>query len=407
MGRGVAGFHSSVNAFFSPKQVQTSDGKSDKDSVGLHQPPICPECGSSKAWKDGFRHADQGLVQRWLCRSCGKRFSQSSLTNKKEDQHTLMYQVCVADGATKNLDTVETRIQEKAAGATSDVQLFQYAWELKKEGLRESSIYTYTRYLSTLKKRGANLLDPDSVKDTIARQRWCDNTKNIMVNAYNKFLEINGGEWTPPKLEKTRPLPFIPQERELDHLIGGAFKKLAAFLQLLKETGMRSGEAWRLKWIDVDFEAVAITLNNPEKHGTPRMFKASSTLMSMLNALPKTEEQLFTGDLLAFRRTYRRYRKRIAQKLQNPRLNRISFHTFRHWKATMEYRKTKNILYVMELLGHRDIKTTLIYTHLVDFHDDQYHVAIAKSLEQDKELLAEGWDFVTERDAVKIYRKPK
>ena len=100
-------------------------------------------------------------------------------------------------------------------------------------------------------------------------------------------------------------------------------------------------------------------------------------------------------------------RKRISTKLQNPRLNRISFHTFRHWKATQEYHKTKNILYVMELLGHRDIKTTMFYTHLVDFHDDQYHVAIARTLEEDKNLLAEGWEFVTERDTIKIYRKPK
>jgi integrase len=170
---------------------------------------------------------------------------------------------------------------------------------------------------------------------------------------------------------------------------------------------MRSGEAWRPKWINVDFEVGTITLNNPEKHGNPRMFKASSTLISMLNALPKTEEHLFTGDLLSLRRTFRRYRKRIALKLQNPRLNRISFHTFRHWKATQEYHKTKNILYVMELLGHRDIKTTMIYTHLVGFHDDQYHVAIARTLEEDKNLLAEGWEFITERDAIKIYRKPK
>jgi integrase len=63
---------------------------------------------------------------------------------------------------------------------------------------------------------------------------------------------------------------------------------------------------------------------------------------------------------------------RTAHKFGNPRINRITFHTFRHWKATMEYHKTKDILYVMRLLGHKNIKNTLIYTQLVTFEDEDY-----------------------------------
>ncbi|MBS7649374.1 tyrosine-type recombinase/integrase, partial [Candidatus Bathyarchaeota archaeon] len=286
-----------------------------------------------------------------------------------------------------------------------DAQLFQYAWELKKQGLKESTIYTYTRYLSTLKRLGADLLDPESVKGVIARQEWNDNTRNIAIKAYSKYLEIHGGAWVQPKVKPSRRLPFIPLERELDQLIGGAYRKMAAFLQLLKETGLRSGEAWRLEWIDIDFEAGAIILNRPEKYGKPRLLKISSTLIAMLNSLPREEQRIFPGDLNVFRRTFRRYRNRMAQKLQNPRLNRITFHTFRHWKATMEYHRTKDILHVMETLGHRDIKTTLIYTQLVSFEGDEYYVKTSRTLEEDKELLEAGFEYVTERDGVKIYRK--
>ena len=303
---------------------------------------------------------------------------------------------------------VETRTEKWAAGAQSDTQLFNLAWELKKEGLKESTILTYTRYLSVLKKRGAKLLDPDSVKATIARQEWSDNTRNIAVKAYSKFLKVHGGKWTPPKVKQTRKLPFIPLERELDQLIGGANRKLAAFLQLLKETGLRSGEAWRLKWIDIDFEARALILNMPEKYGKPRMLEISSTLMAiMLNSLSKEGDHIFPGSLYVFRRTFRGYRKRMVQKLQNPRLIRITFHTFRHWKATMEYHRTKDILHVMQMLGHRDIKTTLIYTQLISFEGDDYHVKASKTLEEDEELLKTGFEYVTERGSVKIYRKRK
>jgi len=227
------------------------------------------------------------------------------------------------------------------------------------------------------------------------------------VKAYNKFLEINGGTWTRPKVKQTRKLPFIPLERELDQLIGGAYRKLAAFLQLIKETGLRSGEAWRLEWTDIDFEARAIILNRPEKYGKPRLLKISSPLISMLNSLPRQADRIFPGDLNVFRRTFRRYKRRMGLKLQNPRLSRITFHTFRHWKATTEYHRTKDILHVMELLGHRDIKTTLIYTHLVNFEGDDYHVKASTTLEEDKELLKTGFEYVTERDGVKIYRKRK
>jgi len=73
----------------------------------------------------------------------------------------------------------------------------------------------------------------------------------------------------------------------------------------------------------------------------------------------------------------------------------------------MEYHRTKDILHVMEMLGHRDIKSTLIYTQLVSFEGNEYHVKAAKTLEEDEELLKAGFEYVTERDGIKIYRRRK
>lgn len=100
-------------------------------------------------------------------------------------------------------------------------------------------------------------------------------------------------------------------------------------------------------------------------------------------------------------------RNRIAQKVQNPRLRRKTFHTLRHWFGSMEYHKTKDILHVQERLGHRSITSTMIYTHLINFESDEYHTATSKSLKEDEDLLKAGFEYVTERDGVKIYRKRK
>jgi hypothetical protein len=46
------------------------------------------------------------------------------------------------------------------------------------------------------------------------------------------------------------------------------------------------------------------------------------------------------------------------------RLLKISFVTIRHWKGTMEYHRTKDILHVKQLLGHKQIQNTMFYINL-------------------------------------------
>jgi site-specific recombinase XerD len=74
----------------------------------------------------------------------------------------------------------------------------------------------------------------------------------------------------------------------------------------------------------------------------------------------------------------------------------------------MLYYKTKDILLVKEKLGHRNINNTLIYTHLVSFNDnEEYYSATAKTVEEAKKLIEQGFEYVTDLEGVKLFRKRK
>lgn len=88
-------------------------------------------------------------------------------------------------------------------------------------------------------------------------------------------------------------------------------------------------------------------------------------------------------------------------------MNAVSFRTLRHFKATMEYHRTRDILHVMQLLGHKSIKNTLVYTHLVDFGGDEFTCKVAKTIDEAKELVESGFDYVTEVDGAKLFKKRK
>ncbi len=57
---------------------------------------------------------------------------------------------------------------------------------------------------------------------------------------------------------------FITMEEETNQLIVGCGRRTATLLQLLKETGVRVGEATKLKWTNVDFERKVVRVT-PEK----------------------------------------------------------------------------------------------------------------------------------------------
>lgn len=132
----------------------------------------------------------------------------------------------------------------------------------------------------------------------------------------------------------------------------------------------------------------------------------------MIKNLPKTSEKMF-GDIVenSKRTSFERSRKRLSKKLDNPRLLQIHFHTLRHWKATMLYNQTKDLLYVKEFLGHRNINSTLKHVQLeqvlFDGDVDSFTCRVAKTPGEIKQFIEAGFDCVTKNDGLVYFRKRK
>jgi integrase len=283
---------------------------------------------------------------------------------------------------------------------------------MQKENLSPNTIETFTNSLKRLEKHGANLLDPESVKETLAKLMISQNSKATMKGAYSSFLTFLGLSWSPPKIRFEPKIPFIPLESEIDSLIAGCAKTTSLLLQLLKETGMRIGEALRLKWTDVNTENNTIILNKPEKHCNPRIFRVSSKLTGILQAYPKKSELIFNSPNERHRQhIFKTQRNRLAQKLGNPRLGRITFHTLRHWKGTMEYHKTRDSKHVQTILGHRSQISKDLYINIeqaiFNEADDQFHVKVVSTLQEACKLLEVGFEYVTDMEDKKLFRKRK
>jgi integrase len=106
-----------------------------------------------------------------------------------------------------------------------------------------------------------------------------------------------------------------------------------------------------------------------------------------LDPIPAHDDKRDKGKSLGSHRTCILFRsfcclgRARAFELQNLRLKSITLHNFRHWKATMQYNKTRDIFHVQRLLGHKNIQNTAIYITLENSvfqaKDDEFHVAVA------------------------------
>jgi site-specific recombinase XerD len=106
---------------------------------------------------------------------------------------------------------------------------------------------------------------------------------------------------------------------------------------------------------------------------------------------------------------WRKTRNRLANKLNEPQLRNIPMRNLRHHFATMKYDQTKDILLVKQLLGHKKIETTMFYTQLITYNnnDDEYTVRTATDIKEATDLLEHGYTYIQDIDGTKLCRKRK
>jgi integrase len=431
----------------------------------------CPECGSNRLYKDGIRYSRSNRqVQRYLCRDCGYRFSEPKikvnvigkirkalnpgsdlaekmvsdgnfLAEKSSDgfpflsgkdvrahgskpQITIIgkglntfrhynskHRVCAQKDA-KNLDTAAKT--KTVAGDLEKLpqeqkgKLVEYAWKLKKRGLQENTISIRTYLLNQLVKLGADLNKPDSVETVLATEKFTRSKKHQLVATYRSFTKVFKIPWEPIKASYHPKQPHIPLETELDQLIAASGKRTAAFLQTLKDTGARCGEIARLEWADINEANLTVRINNAEKGSLSRTVRVTEKTIAMIKKLSQKYAPLvFNPNTRIYKNAVMATRRRLARTLQEPRFNLIHLHSFRHWKATTEYAKTRDILHVMKLLGHKNIRNTIIYTQLAEFKNEEYHSAVAENIEEARELIESGFSFVCDIEGAKLFSKRK
>jgi integrase len=285
-------------------------------------------------------------------------------------------------------------------------------WEMKKEGKADTTIRNVSKALERL-ARSCNLDDPEAVKTFIATLDRKNGYKRQLCYAYNVHVRVHGLTWTKPNYFVASKMPKIPLEAKIDLIIADASKRLRTAILMSKDTGLRPIELMRLRLRDVDLSKGAVY---PEtaKHGSPRVLKLKSATLNVLNKylasvhIEPNDKIFGTWNSDIYGRKFRTTRNRVAWKMEDTSIKTIRLYDLRHFFATMLYHDTKDILFVKQQMGHKKIETTLIYTQLLQFErDDNYTCKVAQNVEQATELIESGFEYVTEMDGLKLFRKRK
>jgi integrase len=273
---------------------------------------------------------------------------------------------------------------------------------LKNNGLSDGSLRTISYILKEL-SRHCNLDVPESVKEFIANKKCSNSFKIQMVKAYNYYVVLNGIEWIKPHYRCERKIPKIPTKENIMKIVS-ASRKYAVIFKVLMETGIMPYELSRVSKSDIDFDRGLLTVQGFKGHNS-RVFKLSDETIAMLK-LYFSKYQSFP-EAIWIKKMWIKTRNKVSFKLNEPQLRSIRLYDLRHYYATMLYAKTKDILYVMKQLGHKKLDTTLIYTQLVNFPNEEYYCAIARNVDEAKNLIECGFEYVTEFNGVKLFRKRK
>jgi integrase/recombinase XerC len=174
-----------------------------------------------------------------------------------------------------------------------------------------------------------------------------------------------------------RRLPQVLDVDEVQHLVevegdDRLARRDRAMLELFYSSGLRLAELCRLRWADLDLdEGMARILGKGSKTRVVPIGAAACTALRALqgaDAAPTDAVFRGRGSAPISPRTVQARLARIAQ--QQGLFKRVHPHLLRHSCASHLLESSGDLRGVQELLGHADIGSTQIYTHL-----DYQHLA--------------------------------
>ncbi len=243
---------------------------------------------------------------------------------------------------------------------------------------------TYVSDLTSTAGRGTKGDDNTASKRTVMRRLSA-------LRQYYQFIIEEGAREDDPIIgidspKQTRTLPKILTENEVNNLIdtarnkkGPDGKRLVCLMEMLYSTGMRVSElvGVPISAISNDRRSIVITGKGNKERIAPISEPARRALSAYLDVretfiLPGREE-LQKGWLFPSRssQTGHLTRQRFAQILaalandSDVQSDKVSPHVLRHAFATHMLKRGADLRTVQKMLGHADIATTQIYTHIV------------------------------------------
>ena len=266
---------------------------------------------------------------------------------------------------------------------TSYLQYLEYEKKLSK-----NTIKAYDNDLNKLLEFKNNLLSINNkdIKEFIKKSNNLS-TKTLahrltVINSfYNYLLNENIISINPcysinmPKIPSK--LPEVLSEEEVDklldiNLVDKYSYRNKAMLELLYATGMRASELTNLKLNNIDLDSCIVRIMG--KGSKERIVPINDTTIKYLNIYinnyrkeilnKKDSEYLFISNALKPITRQGLLKKKKKECIRAGIKKNVYPHILRHSFATHLLNHGANIRIIQELLGHEDITTTEIYTHL-------------------------------------------
>ena len=244
--------------------------------------------------------------------------------------------------------------------------------KLRYKNYSERTISTYVCYLEKF-IRGENIKDPYQVsfKDIIT---YLENFKytsssqqNQIIGSLKLFAKyiLGKSEVHLNKIERPRKENKLPKVIDSDFLLGKIADikniKHKAIISLAFSVVLRVSEVINLKIEDVDSKRMIINIINA-KGKKDRVVPLSQNILELLRRYFiefKPKEYLFNGQ------SSLNYSSTSCNKIVKKYLyGDYHFHQLRHSFATFLLESGVDLRIIQSLLGHKNVKTTEIYTHV-------------------------------------------